>query len=155
MDVPPRHDPRARTERRRKRTASSFARTAAIVAAVLLPLSVAWALAGSGPDSEAGAAPSAGVTATDPGFRAALHGDSQPVPTSPTRPAVSAKERLGALRHPLVGASRAEMIRAIGRPTRRATEGGAAMELLEYDIADEQYQVVVLNTRVVEVIRFR
>jgi hypothetical protein len=47
------------------------------------------------------------------------------------------------------------MIRAIGRPTRRATEGGAAMELLEYDIADEQYQVVVLNTRVVEVIRFR
>ncbi len=124
-----------------------------VVAAALLPLSVAWALSSNDSAAEAGAAPSPGVTAPDPGLMSALdEGTQEPVAAKRTP---RTKDRLAALRHPLEGATRAELIRTIGRPTRRTTEGGPTLELLEYNIADDEYQVVILDKRVIEVIRFR
>ena len=111
-----------------------------------LPLTVALALSDGGRDAEAGAAPSpAGAATRDVlPMRAPSEGEGAP----------TARARLDALRHPLLGSSRASLVSRLGPPTRRATEGGPGMELLEYDVADEQYQVVLVQRRVVEITRF-
>jgi len=151
----PEHDVQPPAVRPAGRTTTSlFARALFVVAAALLPLSVAWALSENGSGAEAGAAPSPEVTRLDPALRAGL-AEASAAPAAAAARRSRVQDRLAVLRHPLVGVSRGELVRAIGRPTRRTNEGGAAMELLEYEIADDEYQVVVLNKRVVEVTRFR
>jgi len=105
--------------------------------------------AGSGNGTSAAAAT---APATTPESQAPE--TTAPAKVTPVRKR-TAKSRLSALRHPLVGTSRAKLLSRLGPPTRRTTEGGAAMELLEYAIGDSEYQVVVLDRRVVEVNRFR
>lgn len=86
---------------------------------------------------------------------------AQKVDTGASAPSIAAvgrrttASRLRTLRHPLVGVSRRKLLARLGPPTRRTIEGGAALELLEYEIADQEYQVVVLKGRVTEINRFR
>jgi hypothetical protein len=128
-------------------------RAAFALAAALVPLGLAWAVVGDDEHSgRAAAAPSRAAAPTvDPALWAGT--SDRPTRTRPRRP--TAAQRLSTLEHPLVGAPRAALIARLGRPTRRATEGGPRMELLEYAVKDREFQIVLLEGRVAEVNRFR
>ena len=108
---------------------------------------------GSGNSASAAAANT--DTVADPANTGAVADpDAAPESTPATARKRTTQSRLRALRHPLIGISRAQMIARLGQPTRRAIEGGPQLELVEYEIANHEYQLVLLDKRVVEVNRF-
>jgi hypothetical protein len=133
---------------------------AAVIVLALLPFGIAWAVSG-GPDSGGRAAAQAPTPAYAP-WPAELtlvsrEGGAPRAPRVPRATPVGTPteaQLVKALKHPLVGRTRAQVLAVLGQPAERATEAGALV-FWEYRVQSAQFQVVLLDDVVVEVNRFR
>lgn len=131
-------------------------RLATLLLIATLPLIVAWYAAG---DSAAPRETGAKAVAVEPQPRAPTAAPTRrPAPTRPAarraptpRPTQAARRDL--LIHPLVGTRTAKLTRILGRPTTRSSEAG--LSLLEYHLPEADFQLVIVERRVVEVNRIR
>lgn len=133
---------------------------AAVIALALLPFGVAWALTG-GPDSggrTTARAPTVVYAPWPAELTLVAREDGAPrAPRAPRSTRVGTPteaELVSALKHPLVGRTRAQLLAVLGQPAERATEAGALV-FWEYHVQNAQFQVVLLDDVVVEVNRFR